>query len=141
GHHPFDQARRAQRDYGSPDHLPSIAWDGRGQRELADRRVDTVGSNHHVVLTGRAVAETDRDMVTSLRQARQRNAQSDGHLRGSSDQHFLEPDTREAHAGPDIAPEVFEIGLADHFAALIKEPPASDYCAKPLDTRDRVERP
>jgi hypothetical protein len=103
--------------------------------------VDTVGSNHHVVLTGRAVAEIDRDMVTGLRQARQRNAQSDGHLRGSSNQHFLEPDACEAHAGPDIAPEVFEIGLAEHFAALIKEPPATDHGAKPLDIRDRVERP
>jgi hypothetical protein len=120
--HHFHQSGQAQGDDASPDHLPSIAWDGRGHRELADRRVDTVGSNHYVVPTGRAVAEIDRDMVTGLRQARQRNAQSDGHLRGSSNQHFLEPDAREAHAGPDIAPEVFEIGLAEHFAALIKNP-------------------
>jgi hypothetical protein len=51
----------------------------------------------------------------------------------------MQPDARHAQTGADIAPELFEIGLAEQFAILIKECPTAEHCGSPLDSLPQAQ--
>ena len=103
--------------------------------------MDAVRSHHKVVVAGRGVAESDPDPVNILGQRRERDTQSMWDRSGTGQQRLLQSDTGNGQPGPHIAPELFEIGLAEQLPLLIKESPATDHCGGPIGSLPDAERP
>ena len=106
--------------------------------------MDAVSPDHKIVIPAGAVTEPGADHAIVLRQGDEGNAQSTRGRGGAGQENVVKSDAGHRERGTDLGPQVFEIGLAERVAVLVKEPPSANdrgvALARPLGGPAPAER-
>ena len=102
-----------------PARLPDVTRRRVGEGERADRRVDSIRTDHEVVLAGRAVGKARLALVT---QVAQRKAEPDRSLGTAGAKRLVKRSSSDRDTAADAFPVAINVDVGEQTASVVEKP-------------------